>query len=93
MPTSLEQQRHSEGQQEASETPKRKNAEISGYDEAGLHELVDHSITEIETQVSQVLSSADTQVEGAVNSVGLDKNVACAMTYVLGWVSGLVFVR
>lgn len=25
------------------------------------------------------------------STFGLDKNVACAMTYVLGWVSGLVF--
>lgn len=26
------------------------------------------------------------------STFGLDKNVACAMTYVLGWVSGLVFL-
>ena len=25
------------------------------------------------------------------STFGLDKNVACAMTYVLGWISGLIF--
>lgn len=29
--------------------------------------------------------------EKTKSTFGLDKNVACALTYVLGWVSGLVF--
>lgn len=76
MPSTLEQRRPGEGQQEVVQTPERQSREIPEYDEAGLRELVDQAQVQVGADESRILESADRRMP---DSMGMDQQKATSI--------------